>query len=63
MADEQKKELAKLKRKATEIAGQIHDIVEDTLWTEYSQLEPLSQQCIEACKKVDAFKKEMEAAN
>ena len=38
--EEQKKELAKLKRLATEIAGQIHDIVEDTLWTEYKNLKP-----------------------
>jgi hypothetical protein len=35
--DEAKKELAKLKREATEIAGKIHDIVEDTLWSEYER--------------------------
>lgn len=29
---ELKKELARLKRLAVEIAGEIHDIVEDTLW-------------------------------
>lgn len=58
MADENRKHLAKLKRQASEIAGQIHDIVEDTLWTDYERLESLSQECIDACKKVDAYKKE-----
>ena len=55
--DEQKKELAKLRREATEIASQIHDIVEDTLWSEYRQLEPLSQELIKRCEKVELFKK------
>jgi len=52
------KELAKLKREATEIAGKIHDIVEDTLWSEYKDLLPLSQKIIEACEKYKKFKVE-----
>ncbi len=56
--EEQKKELAKLKRLATDIAGQIHDIVEDTLWSEYKNLKPLSEQLIEACEKYYEYKKE-----
>lgn len=56
--DELKKELAKRKRKATEIAGEIHDIVEDTLWSEYKNLEPLSKKLIEACENYYSFKKE-----
>lgn len=46
LSDEQKaikKEFAGYKRKISEIAGQIHDIVEDTLWSEYKMLPLLSQ--------------------
>lgn len=56
--EDAKKELATLKRKASEIASRIHDIVEDTLWNEYRNLRPLSEEIIEACEKYDAFKKE-----
>jgi len=57
--DEQelKKEHAKLKRKASEIASQIHDIVEDTLWSDYNQLEGLGKELAEACEAANAFKK------
>lgn len=58
MADETKKQLAKLKRQAVEVAGQIHDIVEDTLWTDHEKLAELGQQCSDLCKKAEAFKKE-----
>jgi len=53
-----KKELAKRRRVATEIAGEIHDIVEDTLWSDYSRLPELSSKLIEACQAVEAFKDE-----
>lgn len=52
------KELAKLKRLATEIAGEIHDLVEDRFMTDYQQLAILSQQAIDAMEKYYAFKKE-----
>lgn len=55
---ELKKEHAKLKRLATEIASQIHDIVEDTLWSDYGKLEGLGKEIAEACEKANAFKKE-----
>lgn len=55
---ELKKELAKLKRQATEIAGVIHDIVEDTVWTDSYRLPELGQQLAEAVEKANAFKKE-----
>ncbi|MDR2151346.1 MAG: hypothetical protein LBO72_00870 [Helicobacteraceae bacterium] len=55
--DEAKKELAKLKREATEIAGKIHDIVEDTLWSEYERLKPLSEELIAKCESFYAFKR------
>jgi hypothetical protein len=39
-----KKEYAGYKRKVTEVAGEIHDIVEDTIWTDYDRLPELSNQ-------------------
>lgn len=39
-----KKELATFKRKITQTAGLIHDIVEDSLWEEYAQLPKLSEE-------------------
>lgn len=53
-----KKELAKLKRLATEIAGVIHDIVEDAVWTDSHRLPGLGQELAEAVEKANAFKKE-----
>lgn len=40
---ELKKELAGYKRKVTETAGVIHDIVEDTIWVDYPKLLELSE--------------------
>ncbi len=57
---ELKKELAGYKRKVTEIAGEIHDIVEDTIWTDYVRLPELSQQIEEAMQKVNEFKAQHE---
>lgn len=53
-----KKELAKRKRMAVEIASEIHDIVEDTLWTDYSKMPELSQKLIAAVEEANAFKAE-----
>jgi len=53
-----KKELAKRKRKAVEIASQIHDIVEDTLWTDYDMLPELSEKIVIAVKEANRFKSE-----
>ena len=53
---ELKKELAKLRRQAVEIAGVIHDIV-DTLWTNYSQLPMLSAKIVTAIEEAEAFRK------
>ncbi|MBF0274339.1 MAG: hypothetical protein HQK84_03800 [Nitrospinae bacterium] len=55
---EKKKELAKLKRKTSEIAGQIHDIVEESLMTDYNQLPELSKEIVEACNAYKSFKKQ-----
>ena len=53
---ELKKELARLKRIAVEIVGEIHDIVEDTLWIKYKELPILSAKIVEAIKEAEAFK-------
>ncbi|MDM5270875.1 CCE_0567 family metalloprotein [Sulfurovum sp. zt1-1] len=55
---ELKKELAKLKRMAVEIASEIHDIVEDTLWTDYDKMPELSQKLVAAVSEANAFKTE-----
>ncbi len=51
-----KKELARLKRLAVEIAGEIHDIVEDTLWVKYNELPILSAKVVEAVREAERFK-------
>jgi hypothetical protein len=51
-----KKQYAGYKRKVTELAGIMHDIVEDTIWTEYTKLGELSSQIEEAMKPVLEFK-------
>lgn len=59
LTDEQKaikKEYAGYKRKVTEIAGVIHDIVEDTIWTDYDKLSGLSKELEEAMVPVKEFK-------
>ena len=39
-----------------EIAGEIHDIVGDTLWVKYNELPILSAKIVEAIKEAEAFK-------
>ena len=51
-----KKQAAKYKRKAVEIAGVIHDIVEDTIWTDYDKLPGLSQDIQKAMAELNEFK-------
>ncbi|MDD3769384.1 hypothetical protein E0765_00585 [Sulfuricurvum sp. IAE1] len=52
-----KKELAKLKRLATDVASQIHDIVEDTLWSDYVKMPDLAAQLYDAVKAANDYKK------
>ena len=59
LTDEQKeikKEFAGYKRKVVELAGEIHDIVEDTIWTDYEKLLTLSDSVQVAMKDVLEFK-------
>lgn len=51
-----KKELAKRKRMAVEIASEIHDIVEDTLWTDYTKMPELSEKLVVAVQEANDFK-------
>jgi len=53
-----KKELAKRKRKAVEIASEIHDIVEDTLWMDYVKMPELSEKLKVAVESANDFKAE-----
>ncbi len=52
---ELKKELAKYKRKVIELAGEVHDIVEDAIWTDYIRLPILSENIKNAMKEVIEF--------
>ena len=51
-----KKQFAKYKRIVTEYAGEMHDIVEDTIWTDYEKLPGLSEKIAVAMKDVNEFK-------
>lgn len=53
-----KKEMGKRKRMAVEIASEIHDIVEDTLWVDYVKMPELSEKLILAVEEVNKFKAE-----
>jgi len=55
---EARKELARLKRQASELAGQIHDIVEEDLWTRYRELPELSNRLIAAIEAAEDFKRQ-----
>jgi hypothetical protein len=55
---ELKKGLAKRKRLAVEIASEIHDIVEDTLWSDYVKMPELSEKLIAAVEEANTFKAE-----
>ncbi|WP_415396150.1 CCE_0567 family metalloprotein [Sulfurimonas sp. CS5] len=59
LTDEQKeikKQFAKYKRIVIEYAGEVHDIVEDTIWSDYVKLPELSQKIAVAMKDVNEFK-------
>lgn len=53
-----KKEMGKRKRMAVEIASEIHDIVEDTLWSDYTKMPELSEKLVLAVEEVNKFKEE-----
>lgn len=53
-----KKELAKLKRFAVEIASEIHDIVEDTVWSNHVKMPELAEKLYNAVEKANKYKAE-----
>ncbi|NTU93732.1 MAG: hypothetical protein HGB29_10365 [Chlorobiaceae bacterium] len=57
-AKELKKELAKRKRMAIEIASEIHDIVEDSLWVDFVKMPGLSEKLVAAVREANQFKAE-----
>ncbi len=50
--------MAKKKRIIMEVAGQIHDVVEDSLWSDYQRLPELSQSMLELMADLQQFKQE-----
>ena len=50
--------LAKKKRIIMEVAGQIHDVVEDSLWSDYQRLPELSQSLLELMADLQQFKQQ-----
>lgn len=53
-----KKEYAKYKRLAVEIASEIHDIVEDTVWTDHVKMPELAEKLVVAVEAANNFKAE-----
>ncbi len=51
-----KKEHSRLKRLAVEIASEIHDIVEDTVWTNHVKMPELAAKLVEAVECANAYK-------
>jgi hypothetical protein len=56
------KQVKKLKRIATEWAGQVHDLVEDRLPAGYRDLPGLAQSTFEACQAWEAAEQQLKAA-
>lgn len=52
------KMLAKKKRIIAEVAGQIHDVVEDTLWSHYAELPELAARIQELMADLEQFKRD-----
>ena len=57
------KDVRKKKRIATEWASKVHDVVEDTLWTDYQQLTELAQETIAACEAWKEASAKLEAVS
>ncbi len=53
-----KKELARRKRLAVEIASEIHDIVEDSVWTNHVKMPELAAKLVEAVGYANSYKEQ-----
>ncbi len=66
MTDEEiqalEKEVKKLKRIATEWAGQVHDLVEERIPAGYQELPELAQKTVEACQAWEEANTRLKAA-
>ncbi len=58
-----KKEVSTKKRIAMDFASQVHDLVEDRLLTDYSELGSLAQQTVAACEAWAETNARYQAAN
>lgn len=56
------KDARKAKRIATEWASQMHDLVEDQLWTDYERLPELAEKTLAACQAWKEAQDKLEAA-
>lgn len=56
------KDVRKKKRIATEMASEIHDLVEDRLWTDYENLIELSKKTYQACVDWKTAEQSLESA-
>lgn len=54
--EDEKRELARLRRVAAEIAARIHDIVEERLLSDYRELPGLAEELVAACDAFHAFR-------
>lgn len=57
-----KKDVSTKKRIATDWASKIHDVVEDSLWSNYSDLPELAQQAVSACEEWAVAKAKLDSA-
>ncbi len=56
--DDGRKELARLRRVVAELAGRIHDVVEERVLTDYAALPALAAELATACEAFHAFRRE-----
>lgn len=54
--DEDRKELARLRRMVADVAGRIHDIVEERVLSDYVALPALAAELSQACEAYHAFR-------
>lgn len=56
--EDDRKELARLRRLVAEVAARIHDIVEERVLVDYGALPALAAELTTACEAYHAFKRE-----
>ncbi len=56
-----KKEVSKLKFKASQRATDLHDLIEDRLWSDFEDIPKFSEELYKACQEWKAKEKEFDA--